>query len=122
MDKETIQKEIDRGQVLAPPVNIFEFEEEFVLQAERPGVNKNGVQIKLADGNLSIYGKVDRRTEHREAYIVREIEEGNYYRVFRVSDTIDAEKIQANMVDGLLTLKLPKHERVKPREIPVEVA
>ena len=122
MDKEMIQKEIEQGRVLAPPVNIFEFEEEFLLQAEMPGVNKDGVQIKLADGNLSIFGKVDRQSGPREAYVVREIEEGNYYRVFRVSDTIDAEKIQASMSEGVLTLTLPKHERVKPREIPVEVA
>ena len=41
--------------------------------------------------------------------------------MFHVSDSIDIEKIKANMIDGMLTLTLPKHERVKPRDIPVEI-
>ena len=122
MDQEMIQKEMNQGKVLAPPVNIFEFEEEFILQAEMPGVNKDGVEVKLADGSLTLYGRVIRHQGSGESYVAREIDEGNYYRVFRVSDSIDVEKIKANMNDGLLTLTLPKHERVKPREIPVEIA
>ena len=61
MDQETIRKELKQGELLAPPVNIFEFEDEFKLQAEMPGVKKDGVEVKLADGNLTIYGRVERQ-------------------------------------------------------------
>ena len=51
---------------------------------------------------------------------MREIEDGNYYRVFKVGDSIDVEKITAKVEHGVLRVTLPKHDRVKPREIPIE--
>ena len=122
MDKENIREEWKQGRLLPPLVDIYESNDDFILVANMPGVKKDGIEVKLAEGNLTIYGRVEREEVASESFVLREINEGNYYRVFRVSDSIDVNKIKAKIEDGVLTLTLPKHERVKPREIPIEVA
>ena len=120
MDKENIRKEWEQGRLVPPPADIYETEDQFILSTNMPGVKKENVEVKLSEGELTLYGRVDRGDVAANRFVLKEIDEGNYYRVFRVSDSIDAEKIVAKMEDGVLTLTLPKHERVKPREIPIE--
>ena len=120
MNKESIRKEWELGRLVPPPADIYETEDQFILSTNMPGVKKENVEVKLSEGELTLYGRVDRGDVAANRFVLKEIDEGNYYRVFRVSDSIDAEKIVAKMEDGVLTLTLPKHERVKPREIPIE--
>jgi HSP20 family protein len=119
MDKEQIRKEWEEGLLIAPTVDIYETDDDFILKALMPGVKKDNVDVKYAEGALTVYGRVDIKDPVKESYVLKEIENGNYYRVFKVSDSIDVDKIQAKMFDGILTLTLPKHERVKPKEIPI---
>ena len=118
--KEDIQKEWEQGLLVAPLANIVETDDDFVMKLNMPGVNKDGVEVKLAEDELMIYGRTHREVPKTDKFLLKEIESGNYYRIFRVSESIDGSQIKAKMEDGVLTLTLPKHERVKPRDIPIE--
>lgn len=121
LDKEDIRKEWEQGLLIVPSTNIFETDDDFIMKINMPGVEKEGVEIKLADEELMIYGRIIHDFEDPDRFVLKEIEGGNYYRVFRVTDSIDVDTIKAEMADGVLTVRLPKHERIKPREIPIEI-
>ncbi len=103
---------------MCPAVNVHETEDDYVLVANMPGVSKENVKIKVADDRLILMGKSE-RSEFDGRYILRESGEANYYRTFRLLEGIDQEKINAEFANGQLTVKLAKHERVKPREIKI---
>jgi len=103
---------------LVPRVNVVEESERVVIEAELPGVAKPDLSLEVKDGELTLIGK--RSIAPREGhYIMRERAFADYRRVFALSNAIDATRIDAEMKDGLLTVTLPKTERVKPRRINV---
>jgi HSP20 family protein len=85
-----------------------------------PGVKKEDVKIKLEDGNLVIMGRIDYDETVNKKYVLQETVLGNYYRRFKISDSIDETKIDAKLENGILNIKLPKHERVKPKTIEIK--
>jgi HSP20 family protein len=103
----------------APDVNIYETEQSFVLQAEMPGVMKDGLEVTLEGNALTFIG---RRSDEpiRGTPLYRESRPLNYRRVFELDPSIDTSKISAEMKQGVLTLTLPKAERVKPRKIEIK--
>ena len=122
LDKEDIQQEWEQGLLIAPSASIYETEDDFIMKVNMPGVNKDEVEVKLSHDELMIYGRVIQEVQDPKQYLLKEIEDGNYYRVFRVSESVDVRQIKAKMEEGILTLTLPKHERIKPRDIPIEMA
>ena len=103
---------------VAPDVNIFESNNEFVLEAEMPGVNKEGLEITLEGNVLTIVAhRSDPALPGDPIY--RESRPVDYRRVFELDPSVDGERINARVEQGLLTLTLPKAERVKPRKIAV---
>ncbi len=101
---------------LSPLVNITETKEGYLLEAEMPGVNKSGLDVLLEGNELTIVGR--RQPEESKAELVyQESAPRDFRRVFILDPTIDASKIEASIDHGLLTLHLPKAERVKPRKI-----
>lgn len=103
---------------LAPRVNILEKEEVVVLEAELPGVPKDGVNLEFKDGELVLTGK--RRISKSEGRVhVQERSQADFRRVFALSRAIDSTRIEANMKDGVLEVTLHKVEEVKPRRITV---
>lgn len=122
MNNTDIRKAWEQGQLVAPVVNIYDTGEKFILKAQLPGVKKDAVDVEYLDGELSIYAKISSHSDIQNCeFVHREIEEGDFYRVFKVSDVVDVEQISARMEDGVLTLSLPRYERLKPKEIPIEV-
>ena len=122
--KATLQKDTraaNKRQVefVSAEVNIFETHDGYVLEAEMPGVNKDGLEITLDGNEITIVG-------HRHLAplngnpIFRESRDADYRRVFELDPAIDTAKISARMDQGILTLTLPKSERVKPRKITVD--
>ena len=107
-----------REEYVAPGVDIFETPEGYVLQAEMPGVNRDGLEITVEGTELSIVGRRAAESESGDA-LVRERLRADYRRVFELDPAIDATKVSAKIEQGVLTLTLPKSERVKPRKIAV---
>ena len=124
--KATVQRE-DRGandratreDYILPEVNIFEVNDGYVVQAEMPGVGKNGLEITLEDNEIMIIGRRGAEPVSGEA-LFRERRLADFRRVFELDPAIDTGRISAKMEQGVLTLSLPKSERVKPRKIAVD--
>ena len=120
-DQKSWEESFEKETWIAPLVDIVETDENFVLVAYMPGVSKDNAQVKLEDSNIVIMGRLDKYEELKNArYIVKEQEFGNYYRKFNLSENIDETKIEAEMKDGMLTVVLPKHERIKPKTIEIK--
>ena len=106
--------------VIVPAVDIYETDDEYVLKADMPGVKKEELDITFEKNQLEISGKVDPALVEDESIRYREYTLYNYNRRFTVGDGIDSQKIEAKLDDGVLTLTLPKSEKVKPRKIEVK--
>ncbi|MCX6917488.1 MAG: Hsp20/alpha crystallin family protein [Verrucomicrobiota bacterium] len=122
----TVQQEVrpaadraSRQEYLLPDVNIFETKDGYVLEAEMPGVGKEGLEITLEGNEITILGH--RHPEEVAGELLfRERRLADYRRVFELDPAIDAAKVSAKMDQGVLTLMLPKSEQVKPRKIVVD--
>ena len=101
-----------------PEVNVNETKDGYVLQAEMPGVNKDGLNITVEGSELTLTGRRS-TTEPDAELLYRESRRLDYRRVFELDPTIDTTRISAKIEQGLLTLHLPRQERVKPRKIQV---
>lgn len=105
----------------APPVDIIEEKDRFVLRADVPGVDAEAIEISMENGVLSIAGSRDQeKTE--EAQGLRRVERvsGRFYRRFTLPDTADSENVAAKYVNGILEVTVPKQAQVLPRRITVE--
>lgn len=103
---------------ISPTVNIIETKDGYVLEAEMPGVDKAGLEVLLEGNELTLVGK--RHEESITAQLIyRESSTRDFRRTFVLDPTIDTAKIEAKMENGVLTLNLPKAEKVRPRKITV---
>ncbi len=107
------------GPFFTPAVDIFEKDEAITLLADMPGVKSDDLEIDLRENILTLNGRCESFEVEGETDVVREYETGTYHRRFTLSDTIDQDKIEAKLVDGVLRLELPKSEETRPRQIPV---
>jgi HSP20 family protein len=103
---------------VTPPANIHETKDGYVLQAEMPGVAKDGIEVAVENNELTITGR-RADTEIKGDWVYRESRPHDFRRVFELDPSIDAGKITAKMEQGILTVHLPKAEAVKPRKIAV---
>ena len=113
----TENRSAQRGFIL-PRVNITETKDGYLLEAEMPGVSKEGLEISLEGNELTLVGH---RHEEFEGLnqLYRESNNRDYRRVFTLDPTIDTARIEAKVENGVLRLHLPKAEQVKPRKIQV---
>lgn len=100
-----------------PAVDISETEDGLTLVADIPGVDKGGLNVGIDQGILTIEGKAEPSRQGQALF--REFELVNYYRQFQLPAEIDAEKIAAELRNGVLTLRLPKSAAAKPRRIEI---
>ena len=99
-------------------VNVRDEEDTFVLSALVPGLKADDLNIQVLEDVVRIEGEY-RVTE--EEYLVRELPSGSFRRVLRMPTEIDADKVEAKINDGVLTLRLPKAESARPRKIKIAV-
>jgi len=113
-------RELQRREVsyVAMPVDISETKDEYVLTADMPGVSRDGIEITLDNSELTITGHRQHAAEQGDL-LHRETVEHDYRRSFVLDPVIESAKINAHMDNGVLTLRLPKAEKVKPRRIAV---
>lgn len=110
------------GVVFTPSVDIFETDKEITLLADMPGVKAKGLNIDLRENVLTLDGDVETPEGAEEVDVIREYRTGKYYRQFTLSQVIDQSKIEAELMDGVLRLKLPKVEAATPRKITIKTA
>lgn len=108
----------DEREFVAPPVNIVETKDGYILEAEMPGVNKDGLSINLEGNALTLIGRRQGHTAQGNL-VYRESRDAAFRRVFELDPDIDAARISARVDQGVLTVQLPKAEKVKPRKISV---
>jgi HSP20 family protein len=109
----------EESRTLMPPVDIFEVDDSLAVVVDLPGVSKDGVSIDVNNNILTIKGTVQDTEEGEPLY--REFRLRNFFRQFELSEQIDQDNIKADMKHGVLTIRLPKVEKAKPRKISVEV-
>lgn len=107
----------ERIQYLIPTVNVYETEEGYLLEADMPGVNREGLEISLERNELTLLGR--RQPGSFDATHYRESRDGDFRRVFELHPEIDTDKITARVENGVLTLLLAKRDQVKPRRIAI---
>jgi HSP20 family molecular chaperone IbpA len=112
-------EEISRIRSFTPPVDIYENNDELLLLADLPGVDKEAIQIRCEDDVLSVEASMGELASDM-APLAREFDSVRYRRSFKVIQGVDVDRISAEYRDGLLKLHLPKSEAVKPRTITVQ--
>ncbi len=105
---------------VAPLVDIYENDDEILLHVDMPGVDKKDITVNIDNGRLALGGV--RKVETSGATQWEEFGDVEFQRTFSVPQTIDAEKIDAELKDGVLRLHLPKSEAAKPRQIEIKAA
>ncbi len=118
---------IDKGQAArklaktilkaTPLVNIYENEEEILLCLELPGVSRKDIKIQIDNGLLTLIGV--RSIERKGVSEWDEIKDVEYHRSFSVPPTINTEQVAADLVNGVLTLRLPKSAAAQPKTIEI---
>jgi HSP20 family molecular chaperone IbpA len=117
---ETTNRETTRNaQYFTPRVDIFETEAELVMFADMPGVSPKDIDLRYEQGELILQGKVT-PCPHTGHLILGEFEDGDYYRVFQIHESIDSTRIEAECKNGVLTVHLPKAESAKPKQVTVK--
>lgn len=109
----------------APAVDIVEKEKAYEVTAELPGMDEKNIEVKLANGGLTIKGeKQEEKEEKKKDYYLHERHFGSFERCFAVPEGVDTDKIEANFKKGVLTVTLPKKpEAIKPeKKIEVKAA
>lgn len=108
----------------SPAIDVREDEKSYTIEAELPGLSEKDVKLELKDGVLSLSAerKEDKEDKDDGKWIRRERRDFSFSRSFRLSDDVDAEKIEASFKDGLLTVLLPKRPETAPRLVPVKAA
>jgi HSP20 family protein len=115
-----------RGEIAwgkAPAVDVVEKDKAYEITAELPGIDKNNVEVKFADGVLTLKGEKKEEKEQKEKdRYVSERRYGSFQRSFRVPDSVDADKIDANFQNGVLTISLPKKPEAAKAEKKIAIA
>ncbi|MEP6668989.1 MAG: Hsp20/alpha crystallin family protein [Chthoniobacter sp.] len=108
----------NRASYVTPLANVLETKDGYVLEAELPGVGKDGVELTVENGELTIVGR-RAVVENRGREVYRESRVRDFRRTFELDPSIDATNITAKVDQGVLRLHLPKAEALKPRKITV---
>lgn len=105
-----------------PAVDVLEKEGNLILRAELPGMSEKQIELKLEGNTLTLKGERKMENEDNKSNYHRlESFYGSFTRSFRLPDTVDCEKINAEYKNGVLTITIPQRPEVRPREIPVSV-
>lgn len=106
---------------LLPPVNVVEDASGITLYADLPGVPKDKLNLQVEAETLTIEGELSFAMPEGMESLHAEVSLPRYRRVFTLSKELDTEKVAAEFVNGVLTLRIPKAEHAQPRRIEIRV-
>jgi HSP20 family protein len=105
-----------------PAVDVTETDQAFKVAAELPGMDEKNIEVKVANGMLTIKGeKQEQKEEGKQDYYVRERSFGSFERTFKVPDGVDLDKVDASFKKGVLTVTLPKTAEAQKAEKKITV-
>ena len=106
------------GEGITPPLDVHETSDELVVTAALPGMKAEDVEITMTGQSLTLRGefKAD-ETVGRDQYLYRERRFGSFHRTLQLPVRVQGDRAEADFTDGVLTLRIPKAEEVKPRQI-----
>jgi HSP20 family protein len=99
-------------------INVREEDDVYVLSALVPGIHSDELNIQVLEDVIRIEGEYKAADENE--YLVRELPSGSFTRTLRLPAPIDAEHVEADVTDGVLTLRLPKAESARPKQIKIK--
>jgi len=103
-------------------VDVVEGENDFTVKCELPGIEEKDLDVSITSNVITIKGEKKTESEEKEGkYYKKESWSGSFQRTLSMPTSVDAEKIQAELKDGILTITLPKKEEAKPKQISVNV-
>jgi HSP20 family molecular chaperone IbpA len=105
--------------VLRPPVDIFEDPQGITVEADMPGVSKERLEVRVEGDTLLLEGKVQFDLPEGAEALYADVRTTTYRRTFQLSRELETEKIQANLKDGVLRVRIPKRAELQPRRIEV---
>lgn len=101
---------------IAPPVDIFENDQSFVVLADLPGVGPDGLEVITERDTLTIRGRTDRPAEEPD---YQEFVLSDYRRTFALTEDLDVSQVSATLKDGVLRIQIAKSPRLQPKRIPI---
>jgi HSP20 family protein len=118
---ESFVRPSSRAGAFQPPVDLYETENEYVVKLAAPGLKPDNFEITMQQNMLTIQGRTQQEEKQEDArYHVREQRFGEFLRTVQFPSQVDADKIQASLSNGILTIQVPKAEAAKPRRITVK--
>lgn len=114
------RKDASSQRAAAPAVDIFEDAGGITLLADMPGVSRDSLDVRLDGDALAIEGEVGVAMPEGMRALWAEVNVPRYRRTFTLSRELDASRIEANLKDGVLTLRIPKQAHAQPRRIAVQ--
>jgi HSP20 family protein len=106
--------------VLRPPVDIYETGDGIVLQADVPGVSRERLNLRVEGNNLLVEGTIGIAPQEGMTALYADVRSTVYRRSFALSSELETDKIEANLKDGLLTVRIPKRAELRARRIEVK--
>jgi len=103
---------------LVPACSIAEDSGIVSVKLEMPGVSKERIELKIEGNSLTVEGRREEPAQEG-SYLVRERRIGNYRKAFTIDETIDRDKVEAELADGILSIRLHVKEAAKPRRIAI---
>lgn len=110
----------DTERLIRPAVDIFEDQAGITLRADMPGVSRDSLDIRIDRDTLSIEGQASISTPEKMEALHAEVRSTRYQRSFSLSGELDTDKVEANLKDGVLTLRIHKRAEHRPRKIEVQ--
>ena len=116
------RKGLELEKFITPCVDMEETDKEIVVRAEMPGIDPKEINLSISGNNLVIKGERKQEKEERKKnYHIMECSYGSFYRSIPLPVDVDESKISAEYKKGILTVTLPKSEKVLPKQIKIEV-
>ena len=112
----------NQSAALMPAVDVFENKDGITLVADMPGVSKDKLELQVEADTLTIEGEVSLDLPEGMEANYADVGLSRYRRVFTLSKELDAEKVSADLKNGVLTLRIPKAAHAQPRRIAVQAA
>jgi HSP20 family protein len=114
-----VEQQTPERSFVTPDVNIYDTQDGYILEADMPGVSKEGLEITLEGNQLTLTGQRQNAKTPQGEMLYRESQRADFKRVFELDPAIDTARISAVINQGVLVMTLPRAEQVKPRRITI---